>query len=83
MKSQLSDILDSHISSYGVFISDAFKHIEEGHVILDIVLDSNEVIDLNLITEVSRVINKVLDEEKNILEDVEELDIYSKEKGED
>ena len=83
MKSQLSELLDPSISSYGVFIADAFKHTEEGHLILDIVLDSDEVIDLNLVTEVSRVINKILDDEKNILEDVEELDIYSKEKGED
>ena len=48
---------------------------------MNIVLDSEEVIDLNRITDASRVINKILDQEKNMLENVDELDIFSREKG--
>jgi len=55
---------------------------EEGKKVFNIVLDSDEVIDLNRITEASRVINKIMDENESLLNDCDELDIYSKEKGE-
>ena len=45
-------------------------------------LDSNDVIDLETITEASRIINKILDKEESIFDNIDELDIYSKEKGE-
>lgn len=48
---------------------------------LNIVLDSDEVIDLDRITEASRVINKILDE-KDFIKESYMLDISSKEKGE-
>ena len=48
---------------------------------LNIVLDSDEVIDLDKITEASRVINKILDEH-DFIEESYMLDISSKEKGE-
>ena len=41
----------------------------------------DEVIDLNKITEASRIINKIIDENLEVLDDADELDIYSKEKG--
>ena len=56
---------------------------EEGKKRFNIVLDSEEVIDLNKITEASRIINKIMDENESVLEDSDELDIYSKEKGDE
>ena len=50
--------------------------------IFNIVLDSDEIIDLNKVTEASRIINKIMDENDSLLEDADELDIFSKEKGE-
>ena len=47
---------------------------------LNIVLDSNEVIDLELITKASHMINDVLDKETDI-RDKYMIDISSKEKG--
>ena len=41
----------------------------------------DEVIDLDKITEASRIINKIMDEAREIEQDYDELDIYSKEKG--
>ena len=58
--------------------------VEEGKKILNIVLDSNVgIIDLNLITEASRVINQIIDKNNVLDDDIYEVDIYSKEKGED
>ena len=70
------------IKDLNVFVSDAFYSEQEGKKLFNIVLDSEDTIDLNLITEASRIINKIMDENNKILEEVDELDIYSKEKGE-
>ena len=70
------------IKELNVFIDDAFISTEEGKKILNIVLDSDEIIDLNRVTEASRIINKIMDEHEDLLQDCVELDVYSKEKGE-
>ena len=81
MKEIISSLVDSKISSFNVFVSDAFFEEMEGKKILNIVLDSEEVIDLNKITEISRIINPIIDSTDLINDDYDELDIYSKEKG--
>ena len=82
MKEKVAELVNESIQEWNVFVEDAFIETEEGKKKFNIVLDSEEVIDLNRITEVSRVINKIMDEHEEILGDAVELDIYSKEKGE-
>lgn len=82
MKEQVAALVDAKIEELNVFVYDAFISTEEGKKIFNIVLDSEEVIDLNRITEASRIINNIMDKHEEILEDIDELDIYSKEKGE-
>ena len=81
MKEKVSGLVDESIKELSVFVDDAFISTEEGKKIFNIVLDSEEVIDLNRVTEASRIINKIMDN-SNLLKEVDELDIYSKEKGE-
>ena len=81
MKSKVSALVDESIKELNVFVDDAFISEEEGKKIFNIVLDSDEVIDLNRVTEASRIINKIMDD-SSLLGDTDELDIYSKEKGE-
>ena len=81
MKEKVSSLVDESIKELNVFVDDAFISTEEGKKIFNIVLDSEEVIDLNKVTEASRIINKIMDN-SNLLGDTDELDIYSKEKGE-
>ena len=81
MKERINELIKDSIEEFNVFLEDAFVDTEEGKKRLNVVLDSEEIIDLNRITEASRVINKLLDQEKNIIEDIDEVDIYSKEKG--
>jgi len=81
MKDKVSSLVDESIKDLNVFVDDAFISIEEGKKIFNIVLDSSEVIDLNKVTEASRIINKIMDN-SYLLKEVDELDIYSKEKGE-
>lgn len=81
IKDIVSKLVNSKISDLGIYVSDAFKSSEEGKTIFNIVLDSDSVIDLNKITEASRIINKIMDETSLIEQDYDELDIYSEEKG--
>lgn len=74
--------MDNQIQSLNVFVDDVFISTEEGKKILNIVLDSEEMIDLKLITEASRIINKIIDQNQILDDDIYEVDIYSKEKGE-
>ena len=76
----LEKIYDS-INEFNVVIDDVFVEEIESKKVLCIVLDSEEVIDLNKVTKVSRIINKMIDEANILDEDIEEVDIYSKEKG--
>ena len=81
MKEKISELVNDKIEYLNVFVDDAFTSEEEGKKIFNIVLDSDEVIDLNRVTEASRIINKIMDD-SSLLGDTDELDIYSKEKGE-
>ena len=83
MKKQVQELLNDSIKDLNVFLDDAFISEEEGKKEYNIVLDSEEVIDLNKVTEASRIINKIMDTNNNLPEDIDELDIYSKEKGVD
>ena len=82
MREEVASLVNDKIKELNVFVDDAFIGEEEGKQIFNIVLDSTEVIDLNKITAASRIINKIMEENKVVLGDVDELDIYSKTKGE-
>lgn len=82
MKEKISNLVDNQIQSLNVFVDDVFISTEEGKKIFNIVLDSEEMIDLKLITEASRIINKIIDQNQILDDDIYEVDIYSKEKGE-
>ena len=81
MKEQVAELVNESIKELGVFVDDAYISTEEGKKIFNIVLDSEEVIDLNRITDASRIINKIMDKNAKLLDDADELDIFSKEKG--
>ena len=84
MKEKIIDLVSDHLGEFQVYIDDVFVSVEEGKKVLNIVLDSNVgIIDLNLITEASRVINQIIDKNNVLDDDIYEVDIYSKEKGED
>ena len=82
MKEKISDLVGNEIQKLNVFVDDVFVSPVIGIQILNLGLDSEEVIDLNLITEASRIINKLIDQNQVLDDDIYEVDIYSKEKGE-
>ena len=83
VKAQVEELVNESIKELGLFVDDAYFSAEEGKKIFNIVLDSEEIIDLNKITDASRIINKIMDQNASLLDDADELDIFSKEKGEE
>ena len=81
MKEKIITLVEEQLCDFNVYIDDIFVSVEEGKKILNIVLDSSITIDLKLITEASRVINKIIDKNHVLDDDIYEVDIYSKEKG--
>ena len=81
MKETIANLVNDAIKDLNVYVDDAYISTEEGKKVFNIVLDSEEVIDLDKVTAASRIINKIIDKQEKILEDVDELDIFSKEKG--
>lgn len=82
MLEKIKDLVNTKLEDLNMEVCDAYTEEVEQKIILNIEVDSNEVIDLNKVTAASRIINGILDKEKTILENIDELDIYSKKKGE-
>ncbi len=82
MTETVKKLVDSAICDLGLFVSEAYISKEENITSLNIILDSEDIIDLDLITEASRIINPIMDE-ADLIEGEYVLDISSKEKGED
>ena len=83
MKDKIINLIGDSLNEFNVVIDDVFVEEIESRKVLNIVLDSEEVIDLDKVTEVSRIINKKIDEANILDDDIEEVDIYSKEKGDE
>ena len=80
MESKVKALVEDKIKDLGLFVSSVYYSTEEGVKSLNIELDSDEVIDVNKITEATKIINPIMDE-NNLCDDIDVLDIHSKEKG--
>lgn len=82
MKEKVKKLVDDNIKDLGLFVSDVYYSTEEGIKTLNVELDSDEVIDVNRITEATKIINPIMDD-NNLCDDIDVLDIHSKEKGDE
>ena len=80
MESKVKALVDDKIKDLGLFVSSVYYSTEEGVKTLNIELDSEEIIDVNKITEATEIINPIMDD-NNLCNDIDVLDIHSKEKG--
>ncbi len=80
MEEKVKALVDGNIKDLGLFVSSVYYSTEEGVKTLNIELDSNEIIDVNKITEATKIINPIMDD-NNLCNDIDVLDIHSKEKG--
>ena len=80
MREELSALLDNELAALKLFVSDVKKVNQEGVITLEIELDSPEIIDLDMITEATNIINPILDASGIIDDQIEVVDIYGKSK---
>ena len=82
MENKIREIIGNNLDNLDLVI-DSVKFEKEGNNdFLRICLDSKKTIDLDLITEASRIINDLIDNSDFELENYH-LDIYGKSKGEE
>ena len=81
MKEKVEALLKDVLDELNLFVSDAYYSEEEGVKALNIELDSDDTIDVERITEATKIINPIMDQEE-LTKDIDVLDIHSKEKGE-
>ena len=82
MENRIREIIGNNLDNLDLVI-DSVKFEKEGNNdFLRICLDSKKTIDLDLITEASRIINDLIDNSDFELENYN-LDIYGKSKGEE
>lgn len=79
MKDKLVSLIGDKLNYLNVTIDDVFISKEGNVTSLNVVIDSDEIIDIGKVTEATKIINPIVDGAK--LADVDVLDIYSKEKG--
>mgnify|MGYP000291989369 FL=1 len=80
MEEEIKSLISDAIKDLNLRVSSVYDSNEEGVKTRNIELDSDEVIDVEKITLATKIINPILDK-TNLLNDVEVLDIHSKEKG--
>lgn len=81
MLEKAKELIDSNIKEFNMWVDDVYFEKVEGKEILNIVIDSSEIMDLEKITKASRIINPIVDNNQITDRQYDELDIYAKEKG--
>ena len=81
MEEKIKSLISDAISELGLSVSSVYDTNEEGVKTRNIELDSDSIIDVEKITWATKIINPILDK-TNLLDDIDVLDIHSKEKGE-
>ncbi len=82
MKEKITELIGESLSPLNLRVYDVIYEKVEGQNTLNIVLDSDEIIDLNKIVEATKIINPIIDE-SNIINEQYILDVYGKSKGDD
>jgi len=81
LKDRLVEKLGNKIDSMNAFVFDVRIVEESGEKTLEVVLDSEDYLDLKTVVKITRILNPIIDE-LNFIDGPYTLDVYAKEKGE-
>ena len=81
MKEKVIEAVGNKLENLNVFIDDVTYGKVEGENTLTIVLDSEEIIPLNIVVMATRIMNPILDQ-LDLIEESYTLDVYAKSKEE-
>ena len=82
MKEEIIKLLGYSLSSLNMKFDDVIYRKENGNNNLEIVLDSDDVIDIDKIVEATKIIDPII-EKSDIIKEKYILDIYGKSKGDE
>ena len=82
MKDRLIQKLGNKIDCMNAFIDDVRIVEDNSEKTLEVVLDSNDYLDLKTVVKITRILNPIIDE-LNFIDGSYTLDVYAKEKGEE
>ena len=80
MENKVKEIIGDSLNDLNLKVHSVAYEKENGHNFLRICLDSDDIIDLDLIVKATNIINPLMDKE-NIIDEEYHLDIYGKSKG--
>ena len=80
MKEQIIEVVGDSLKKLNVWIDDVYTDKEGNDTFVHIVLDSEEIIPLNVVVMATRIINPLIDK-IDIMDGNYMLDIYAKSKG--
>lgn len=80
MKDKLVDAVGNKLDNLEVFIDSVNLVNEDNEKVLEVVLDSKNMIDLKTVVKATRIINPIVDK-IGLSDDIDTLDVYAKEKG--
>ena len=80
MKEKLVDAVGKKLDNLEVFIDSVNLVNQENEKVLEVVLDSKNMIDLKTVVKATRIINPIVDK-IGLSDDIDTLDVYAKEKG--
>ena len=80
MKEKVVKLVGNKLESLNVIIDDVYVEKKGGVNSLYIVLDSDDIIDLDTVVKATDILNPIMDK-SDLLDDIDVLDIYAKEKG--
>ena len=81
MRDKLLEKLGNKIDSMNAFVDDVRIVEENSEKTLEVVLDSEDYLDLKTVVKITRILNPIIDE-LNFIDGPYTLDVYAKEKGE-
>ncbi len=82
MKDEIIKLVGDSLKDLNVYIYDAFTEKEGRQTFLRVVLDSENIIDLNLVVEATKVIDPII-EKADLIKEEYILDVYAKSKGDE
>jgi len=80
MKEKLVDAVGNKLDNLEVFIDSVNLVNQDNEKVLEVVLDSKNMIDLKTVVKATRIINPIVDK-IGLSDDIDTLDVYAKEKG--
>ena len=80
MKEEVIKLVGKKLNKLDVYIDDVYIEKKDNIKSLYIVLDSENIIDLDTVVKATDILNPIMDK-SDLLDDIDVLDIYAKEKG--